>query len=113
MALTPVDYDVETGPDGQQWLSQPDGSRPGFVFEPVENLTVTSKTSHSMAWAWSYEDLGHTAFEVELHVPGVWNVWTRAALLDPDARSFEVPGGLPDDNEVGMRIRATDEEDPA
>ena len=101
-----------TGQDGQQWLSQPDGSRPGYVFEPVQNLAVTDYGPNSMEWGWSYEDTGHTGFDIELHVPGIWDVWTRLDVASPNARSYRIGSGLPAGEEIGFRIRATDEATP-
>ena len=111
--LITTEFVIVPGPDGEQWLSEPDGDRPIGVdpVEPVSNLKVEgTPTTTTIRISWTYSDTNHTRFEVDMFIDnGASTTWSRVATLGPTERSY-TGSNLPPNTRIGFRVRAANDE---
>jgi len=76
---------------------------------PVDSLTVTDVTAHSITVGWDYNGSGHTGFNTQYLRSGQDVDWVQGATLQPEARTF-IQHGLPAEVEVFIRVVAVGSE---
>jgi hypothetical protein len=108
MALPAVEFIVVPGPDGQQWLSEPAGDRPGGSLPPTTNVSASfSKTTAVISW--SYFSTEHTRFELQYALIDRDDPqWSATITIPPDERQYTLTN-LPAGTQVGARVRAAND----
>ena len=104
MALPDLVLELAPAEDDKQRISDPDGS---YVIDlpPVENLSVSAKTSSTMRIQWTYPSgTPITGFNIEQSIgqPASWN---KVATVSPTTFNWSAVG-LPSDTYIGHRVNA-------